>query len=131
MRPFFGIRNILVSNKTLVLLSHASNTASTDSLTNWTLYYLELPDYCDFYKVFENLAISCQLDDKQFMYNYYFHLITEGHIILGIVKEFSFIERDTVPHNIIKMAKLNMEAIGGIDELLIQSNCNLGDFYVL
>lgn len=130
MRPFFGIRNILVSNKTLVLLASASNTISTDTLTNWTLYYLELPDVCDFYRVFENLAVSCQQDDKQFMYNYYFHLITEGHIILGIVKEFSFVEEEA-PQNLIKLAKLNMEAIGGIDELLIQSNCNLGDFYVL
>lgn len=132
MRPFFGIRTILISNKTICLLSHASNPMTmekTDSMINWTLYHLELPGICSFYRIFEDLANNCQTEDKQFLSNYFFHLITEGHVILQIVNEFGFIEMEMGPENVIKLAKLNVEKLEEIEELVIRSNCILGDFY--
>lgn len=132
MRPFFGIRKILIGNQTICLLAHATNPIAiekSDSMINWTLYHLELPDNCSFYKIFEDLANNCPMEDKQFLSNYYFHLITEGHIILEIVKEFGFIEMENGPKNVIKLAKLNVETLIEIEELLTKSNCILGDFY--
>lgn len=132
MRPFFGIRNILISSRTIVLLSHPSMEKSDSLMINWTLYHLELPDDCNFFRIFENLASNCQQEDIKFFTNYYFHMITEAHIILGIIKDFAFIEIDEnlQGENTIKLAKLNFETLREIDELLKQSNCNLGDFYL-
>lgn len=136
LRPFLGVRKILLSDTNLVLLANSVNSLppsvkegqKVDDQGLWTIYNLQIPSPDMIYRDFEDLAKKKYSKNR----NAFIDLIEEAHIILRTNLEVSKLASG-VDHNMdcASIAVLKENEAKDIGEMYKDSCILLGDLYSL
>ena len=77
LRPFMGVRSLLLANTRLVLVTEPGETGHTGHFTHWTVYSLHLPSHLDLYR--DMLAVA---EMNVAAPHGFLQLLCEAHIIV-------------------------------------------------
>uniref|UniRef100_A0A336M7N6 CSON013328 protein n=1 Tax=Culicoides sonorensis TaxID=179676 RepID=A0A336M7N6_CULSO len=138
LRPFLGVRKILLSDKNLVLLANSINSPGPlnpgkdvpkpDDQGLWTIYNLQIPSPDMIYRDFEDLAKKKYSKNR----NAFIDLIEEAHIILRtnleVAQLVSGVDRDM---DCASIAVLKENDSKEVAEMYKDSCILLGDLYAL
>lgn len=138
LRPFLGVRKILLSNTNLVLLANSVNSPvphvkdapinKMDDQGMWTIYNLQIPSPDMLYRDFEDLAKKKYSKNR----NAFIDLIEEAHIILRtnleVSKLVSGVDKEM---DCAAVAVLKENDSKDVGEMYKDSCILLGDLYAL
>lgn len=133
LRPFLGVRKILLSDTNLVLLANSVSTLSPTTTTKeesglWTIYNLQLPSPTMIYRDFEDLAKKKYNKNR----NAFIDLIEEAHIILRTTLEVSkLVNGVDTEMDCASIAVLKENDSKDLAEMYKDSCILLGDLYAL